>query len=244
MKAGSFSRFLFAVCLAAAALKADRVEIILLAILCAVAAMILWTRNIRNVIEPARVVVWFFAFVFVLHLFSHEGKILFSIFGLKATLEGAQTGLFYGEKLIVFVYSAFLIITTVEPFELVRPIERLARILGRSGRPLSFLALSFSLALRFLPDLVRQGRLTMMALKTRGMTFEGALTGRLKMAVQLTAAVFVNAFKSAESAALGLAVKGYSTRHTRAVFPPARISGGGIVTTIFSVVIIVLGWRF
>ncbi|MEE9554785.1 MAG: energy-coupling factor transporter transmembrane component T [candidate division Zixibacteria bacterium] len=244
MKTGSVSRFFFAVSIAAAVLMANHVGIILAAIVSAVLALILWTRDLRNIFEPARLVIWFFAFLFILHLFSHPGKVLFSLFSLDATVEGAKAGLFYGEKLIVFVYSAFLILKTVEPFELVRPIERFSRISGKLGKPLSYAALSFSLALRFIPDLIRQGKMTMMVFNTRGIFFDGGLTKRLNGAVQLVSVVFVNALKSAESAALALAVKGYSNRFKRAVFPPARVSGGGILIALFSVVILVLGWRF
>lgn len=244
MKTGSLSRFIFAVSAAATALTTDHVEVILITIVIVVLAMILWTRSLKNIVEPARLVIWFFAFVFVLHLFSHPGEVLFSVFSLNATMEGAQAGLFYGEKLIVFIYSAYLILKTVEPFELVRPLERLARIIGKPGRLLSFLALSFSLALRFIPDLIRQGKQTMMAFNTRGITFDGGLKNRLNGAVQLVAVVFVNAFKSAESAALALSVRGYSTRHKRALFPPVEISAGGVLTIIFSAAFIVLGWRF
>ncbi len=243
MQAGSFSRFVFAVSLAAAALMTNKAEFIMVAILFASSAMIVWTGDFKSVVEPARPAALFFAFIFVLHLFSHRGQALFTIFGLEATLEGARTGLFYGEKLIVFFYSAYLILKTVKPFELTLPVERLSRIFGRRGRRLSFLALSFSLALRFLPDLVRQGRITMLALKTRGVSFDGSLIGKLRSAPQLLAAVFVNAFKSAESASMALAVKGYSTRHERAVFPAIRILPGSIATLALSAVILVFGLR-
>jgi len=243
LRIGSVSKFIFAVCLAAGAVQTSSAMFVIIAIPAAGGALFLWTGKFSAVGQTARAAIWFFVFIFVLHLFFHKGERIFSILFLSATAEGARTGLFYGAKFIVFAFCAHIILRTVDPFELVRPIERLARLLGHSGRSISYLATSFSLALRFLPDLVRQANIAALALKTRGAAFDRGFYGRLRSAVQLLPAVFVNAFKSSESAALALVVKGYSTRHLKAVFPPIRISPAGITAAIISGAIMILGWR-
>lgn len=242
-KVGSVSRFIFAVCSAAAALKTDDSAFILAAIPVTAIALFLWTRNTRHIIEGTKIVIPLFAFIFVLHLFSHTGDTIFSIFFLHATLEGVSKGLFYGTKLIVFVFCALIILHAVDPFELVRPIERTAIALRRIGKPLSFMALALSLALRFIPELVRQGKTTVMALNTRGVTFEGGILEKSKDAVSLLVVMFVNAFKSAESASAALMVKGYSTRYVRAVLPPIRVTISGTLTLAVSAAILIYGWR-
>jgi len=244
LKAGSVSKFIFAVCVAIAALKADRFAFIITMITLAAAALVIWTRQFRYLIEVARTVIWFFVFIFILHLFSRGGVKLFSLLFLTATREGAATGLFYGAKLVVFALSAFIILRTVDPFELIRPLERLSRFLGKYGRPLSYSALALSLALRFIPDLIRQAAITRMALNTRGVTFQGGAIIRLRAAVMLVSAVFVSAFKNAESTAMALSVKGYSTRHTRAVLPRINFSISGIFTAAVSAAVVIFGWRY
>jgi energy-coupling factor transporter transmembrane protein EcfT len=192
----------------------------------------------------ARLVAWLFAFIFVLHLFSHPGRRLFSILFLTATLEGAGAGLFYGARLVVFAYSAYVILLTVDPFELIRPLERAARYFGPARRLISAFALSFSLAMRFLPDLSREGRMTLLAFRARGIGFEGGLIKRARVAVQLLGTVLVNAFKRAESVSMALSIKGYSTRYAKAVFPSVRLSASGALVFLVSVIIFSLGWRY
>jgi energy-coupling factor transport system permease protein len=243
LKSGSVSRFLFAVCLAAAAVKSDDALFIAAGILLAAVALIVWTGRIASILEAGRLIFLFFVFIFLLHLFSHPGRELFSLTILTATTEGAMTGLFYGMKLIVFVLSAYIILLCVKPFDLVLPVERLARILGRYGRPVSYLAISLSLALRFLPDLVRQAGVTRLAFRSRGVTFDGGILQRSRSAVQLVAAVFVNTFKQAETTALALAVKGYSVRYRRAVLPPFNVTISGSFAVVAGFAFLIWGWR-
>lgn len=244
MKAGSLSRFIFAVSVAAASVMATDSITILLMIMVAIAALLVWGEDPKSVIRVARLVVWLFAFIFMLHLFSHPGQRLFSILFLTATLEGARTGLFYGAKLVAFAYAAYVILLTVDPFELTRPLERAARYLGPAGRLISSLALSFSMALRFLPDLSREGRMTLLAFRARGIGFEGGMVKRAQVAVQLVGTVFVNAFKRAESTSMALSIKGYSTRYAKAVFPPVRLSVSSMLVFLISVMVLGLGWRY
>ncbi len=244
MRAGSLSRFIFAVSVAAASVMAADSITILLMIMVAIAALLVWGKDPKSVIRVARLVVWLFAFIFVLHLFSHPGQRLFSILFLTATLEGARTGLFYGAKLVAFAYAAYIILLTVDPFELTRPLERAARYLGPAGRLISSFALSFSLALRFLPDLSRDGRMTLLAFRTRGIGFEGGIVIKAQVAVQLVGTVFVNAFKRAESTSMALSVKGYATRYAKAVFPPVRFSVSSMLVFLISVMVLGLGWRY
>ena len=243
-KAGSMSRFIFAVSVAAASVMATDFLTILIMILAAVAALLAWEKDPRSIFRVAQLVVWLFAFLFILHLFSHSGKRLFSILFLTATLEGAGAGLFYGARLVAFAYAAYIILLTVDPFELTRPLERAARHLGPMGRLICSFVLSFSLALRFLPDLIREGKMTLLAFKTRGVGFERGMLKRARLAIQLAGTVFVNAFKRAESTAMALSVKGYATRYARAAFPPISISAAGTLVVLISGIILVFGWRF
>ncbi len=244
MKAGSLSRFIFAVSVAAASVMATDSLAILIMILAATAALLVWGKDPKSIIRVARLVVWLLVFLFVFHLFSHSGRELFSILFLTATLEGAGTGLFYGAKLTAFAYAAYVILLTVDPFELTRPLERAARYSGPARKLISSFALSFSLALRFLPDFSREGKMTLLAFRARGIGFEGGMIEKARVAIQLVGTVFVNAFKRAESTSMALSVKGYATRYAKAVFPPVRFSVSGISVIMISMIILGVGWRY
>jgi energy-coupling factor transport system permease protein len=145
-------------------------------------------------------------------------------------------------KLIIFVYSAYIIFFKVVPPELIRPLERMARYLGPAGRIISSFLLSFSLALRFLPELSRQAQKTMMAFRSRGFEFKGGIKNRIKVANLLLVSIFVNTFEKAESVSIALNIRGYPLRYKRAVLPPPKISLFGIFVLIVSVSMVFAGW--
>lgn len=244
MSAGSASKFIFAIFVAGSALISDRLVFIAALIPVTALALVLWTKKLRSLNAVACLVIWLFAFIFILHLFSHKGTKLFSLVFLTATKEGALAGLFYGAKLLVFSICAFIILRAVDPFALVRPLERISELFGRFGKYLSYSILAFSLALRFIPEFIRQTEMTRLALQTRGIYFKGSAIARMRTAAMLVSAVFVNAFKSAESISMALAVKGYSTRYLRAVLPQAKFSIGSALIVAISTAMLIFGWRY
>ncbi len=209
-----------------------------------ITAFLLWGGRLRGLTRALFLSISIFAFVFVLHLFSHSGVPIFSLWIFNATAEGARFGLFYGLKILVFVPAALIILLSVNPAELVLPMEKFARSLGKFGKPVSSLALSLALAFRFLPDLARQGKTAAMALRSKGIDFEGGLLRRGRFAAALLSSIFVNAFKKAESVSLAMEIKGYSSRHERAVFPSAKLSLAGLALLVISAGMIFAGWWF
>jgi energy-coupling factor transport system permease protein len=242
LRAGSVSRFLLAVSIALGSAMADSISVILMMILGGAVGAVFWGGGTRDLMRILRTAGWFVAFVFVLHLFSHPGEKIFSILFLNATFEGVADGLFYGLKLVAFACSAGIVLLAVDPFELILPIERACRLFGSFGKRLASIAMALSLALRFLPDLSTDSRTTLMAYQTRGIGFEGGLIRRGRVAVQLLATVFVNAFKRAGTVSTALDIKGYSTRYAKAVFPAPGFSISGTLVVVLSLAFILWGW--
>ena len=183
------------------------------------------------------------AFVFLLHLFYHSGKVLFAINGLKATVDGAVIGFFYSIKILIFAFAGTVLFFAVEPQYLISPLERLARHMGKLGRPVESFALTMFLALRFLPEMSNLGHQTAMAFRTKGIDFKGGLLHKARVTTMLLAPLFVTAYKRTEITAAALSIKGYGYRHSRAVYPPVKFSLGGTIVTLISLVIIVAGWH-
>jgi len=243
-KLGSIANFIFALFMAVGALKSGKIAYISIILLIVVIMFVYNRKEIKAINRALMTSLIFFSFIFILHLFSHSGSGIFHLWFLKATWEGARIGLFYGLKLVVFVVCGIYIITIIDPFELVTPLERTASRLGGLGRPISHAGLSFSLALRFLPEFIRQGRIAKMALTTRGVPFDGGLIDRQRAAVQLVSLLFVNAFRNVETVSAALVVKGYSGRYRKAVFPGIKFSFFGSALVLFSTVVMIYGWRF
>jgi energy-coupling factor transporter transmembrane protein EcfT len=243
LSTGAFSRFIFSLSIALAAVATKNPGYLILLLAFSILAILSWGGHLHDIIKIIRYSLLLSIFIFLLHLFLHSGQPLIKFWFLSATTDGARTGLLYALKLLVFAYAAGIIFIVVDPFDLISPLERLARHIGPLGQPLGALTLSFFLALRFLPELSNQSRLTLLAFKTRGLDFKGGLSHKARVASLLIAPMFVNGFKRAELAAAALNIKGYATRYSNAVFNPIKISIGSILTFSISIIILVAGWR-
>lgn len=240
---GSVARFIFAIFVALAAVASTNLVYLGFLLLISLLSFRAWGGGYGQLITFARYLIWLLIFIFIMHLFLHPGRILFVIWFLKATIEGVYAGAFYGLKLIDFTIAAYIIFLTTDPFELISPLERLSRILGSRGKIISSLALAFFLAMRFLPELSKQGQITLLAFKSKGFDLKGGLRHKAKAISLILPPLFVNAFKRSEVTAAALNVKGYATRYTKAVFPAWRFTLGDLVTILASFVILIAGWR-
>jgi energy-coupling factor transport system permease protein len=243
LSTGSVTRFIFAMFMALAVVASKSMVYLGFLILIGLQSFRAWGGGYRQLIKIARYLIWLLLFVFIMHLFLHPGRILFAIWFLKATIEGVFAGAFYGLKLIDFTIAAYIIFLTTDPFELISPLERFSRIFGSRGKIISSLALAFFLAMRFLPELSKQGQMTLLAFKSKGLDLKGGWRYKAKSITLILPPLFVNAFKRSEVTAAALNVKGYDTRHTRAVLPAWRLTLGDIVTILASFVILIAGWR-
>jgi len=242
MAVGSAVKFVFAVSAAFAAAVSNHIGFLALLLIAVLTAFISWGAGIRDILRIAGVAFWFFILVFLLHLFSGSGHVLFNIWILKAYADGFGNGLFYGMKLIIFVYSAYIIFFKVDPAELIKPLERISRHLGSAGKYVSAFLITFSLALRFLPELSLQAKKTVMAFRSRGFEVDGGIKNRVRAANLLLVSIFVNTFKSAQSVSIALSLRGYPLRHKQAVFAPAKIGLFSIFVLIVSCSIVFAGW--
>lgn len=209
----------------------------------AITACLTWGTKLNSLFMTFRFSVLLVLFVFALHLFSHTGYAIFSIHRLTATSEGATVGAFYGLKLFVFAFTGAILFFTVDPQELISPLERLARHAGPLGKPLESFALTMFLALRFLPEMTSLGRQTSLAFKTKGIDFRGGLVHKARVSTMVMAPLFVTAIKRTELTAAALDIKGYGTRHSRAVLRPLKIPLGGAIAILISIIVITAGWR-
>jgi energy-coupling factor transport system permease protein len=241
LKTGSYSRLLFSVSIALAAIFSGNVPFLILLIVISMSTPLVWGKPPGDLTKVAKYAIPLTAIIFVLHLFSHSGAPLFRAWFLSATIEGVRAGIFYGLKLLVFAYSGYNIFGVIDPYDLLMPLERLARRLGPSGKLLASTALAFYLALRFIPELVERGRVTAMALKSRGIEFSGGIGGRAHFALHLIAPLIAGSIKKAVSVAMAMEIKGYSGRYHRAAFPPPRVNLGGATLSLISLGLLAAG---
>lgn len=242
MEVGSVTKFIFAIAAAFAAAVSNDSGFLIIMLAAVLTAFYIWGGALKDILKIGKMAFCFFLLVFLLHLFSGADTVLFKIWFLKATIDGAVSGALYGLKLIVFVYSAYIIFFKVDPVELINPLERIVRYFGPLGRYISSFLISFSLALRFLPDLSRQAQTMLTAFRSRGFDFSGGIFKKFRTANLLMISIFVSTFKKAESVSTALELRGYPLRYKQAVFPPVKLGPFGIFVCAVSICMIIGGW--
>ena len=152
-------------------------------------------------------------FTFLIHAIdvSGEGKEVLASWGAFALTEkGLTAGAFFTLRLALLVVGASFLTLTTSPLELTDGIEDLLRPLKPLRVPAHEIALTITIALRFVPTLLEEAEKIMKAQMSRGADFEsGNLFRRAANYLPLMVPLFVGAFRRADELALAMEARGY-----------------------------------
>ena len=177
----------------------------------------------RLVVASSRPVLILVIFTALFHLFLTPGKVIFSFFGIEATVEGALLGLAMALRLIYLVMFASLLTFTTTPAKISDGLEGLLSPLKRLGLPAHDVAMMITIALRFIPTLFEETSRIIKAQKSRGADFEsGGLMRRARTYVPVLIPLFVIVFKRAENLAVAMEARGYAGGEGRTRMHPLR----------------------
>jgi energy-coupling factor transporter transmembrane protein EcfT len=240
MAVGSITKFVFAVSAAFAVAVSNHAGFLAIVFMAVLTAFISWGGGIRDVLRIAGIAFWFFLLVFLLHLFSGSGRVLFNIWILKAYANGFESGLFYGMKL----RKRPVLRDEIDHFCLFRlhyflqsSSTRVNKTSGKNGPVPGACRADYLIFLAFVfPGPAFFAR----TLPSGSKNHDGLQV--VKVANLLLVSIFVNTFEKAESVSIALNIRGYPLRYKRAVLPPPKISLFGIFVLIVSVSMVFAGW--
>ena len=201
---------------------------------CYAAATLFLTVCVRTSKVPFRFIVrGLKAIVFLLlisvsfNLFLTPGDVLFRVWFLKITREGAQLALFMGLRLMYLVVGSSVMTLTTTPNQLTDGLEKSLSFLKRFRIPIHEISMMMSIALRFIPILVEETDKIMKAQMARGADFEsGKLMQRVKSMIPLLVPLFVSAFRRATDLAMAMEARCYRGGVGRTKMKPLRYGRG------------------
>ncbi len=165
-----------------------------------------------------------FIITIIIHLFFTEGSVIFSYGPIMISWEGLWNGLFFSIRLILLVISSSLIAATSSPVALTDSLENILSPLKIFRFPAHEFALMMTIALRFIPTMIREADRLVKAQIARGADFKkGGLKMRAKNLLPLLIPLFVLAFKRADELALAMEVRCYRGGRGRTKMNPLRI---------------------
>ncbi len=165
---------------------------------------------LRMVLRSLKPLWWIILFTFVLHLFSHPGKEIYRIWQFVITQEGVEQGALISVRLMLLIVLSTLLTFTTSPLKLTDALESLLSPFKRLGLPAHELAMMMTIALRFIPTLIRETDKIMKAQQSRGADFiTGSILSRLKNMVPILVPLFLSAFRRADDLALAMEARCY-----------------------------------
>jgi energy-coupling factor transport system permease protein len=123
---------------------------------------------------------------------------------------GLLLGAFFAGRIVLLVVGTSVLTLTTSPVELASGIERVLSPLGRIGLPVGELALTLTIALRFIPTTVEEAERVVTAQRARGASFDrGGPVARARAYAPVLVPLFFNLFRRADELATAMEARCY-----------------------------------
>lgn len=156
-------------------------------------------RVILKGIKPILVIV---IFTTLLNLFYGQGDVLAQFWVFKITKDGINNAIFMASRIVLLVVQSSLLTYTTTPTALTDAIESLMKPLTLFKVDVHSIAMTMTIALRFIPTLTEELDKIMSAQKSRGADMEtGGLIKRAKAIVPVIIPLFISSFRRANDLA-------------------------------------------
>ena len=165
---------------------------------------------IKTVLKSLKPLIFIIVLTSLLNLFYGKGEALVHIGRLKITADGIETAVFMAVRIISLVVVSSLLTYTTSPTELTDAIERLLKPLKLVKVDVHSIAMTMTIALRFIPTLVEEIDKIMSAQKSRGADMDsGNLIHRAKALIPVLIPLFVSSFRRASELAYAMECRCY-----------------------------------
>ncbi len=191
-----------------------RAGILTLALTTLMAATIVLTSRLpaRRLWRGLRPALPFVLVVFLLHALFSVGPTIpsFSLGPLHVGADGAAQGGILAWRLVLLLVAGLLLSMTTAPSELTRGIESLLRPVRALGLSSQDLALTLSLALRFIPTVLAEAAVQRDAQSARGACLDaGSPAARLRAMSNLAVPLCLAVFRRCDDLVTAMEARGY-----------------------------------
>lgn len=172
---------------------------------------------INSILKTVKAVIFIVLVTVIINvLFYKDGRILWSWWRIKITVDGLIFASKMAMRLIFLVLATSLVTLTTTPMNLTDGLESLLTPLKWIKLPVHDIAIIMSIALRFIPSFIEEIDKIMLAQKARGACFDnGGLIKRAKAMLPILIPLFVSAFRRADELAMALDARCYNATPNR-----------------------------
>lgn len=200
----------------------------------------------KTILKSLKPLILVMLLTMVLNLFYGSGKVLVELGALKITEGGVINAIFLAVRIIVLVLISSLLTYTTSPTTLTSAIESLmAPVKLIKPEAPHMVAMTMTIALRFIPTLIDEMEKIMNAQKSRGADLDsGNLVQRAKALVPVLIPLFISSFRRARELAYAMECRCYRGGVGRTKMNVARMHGVDyiaiLIVVVFYAVVILL----
>ncbi|MCQ2793151.1 MAG: energy-coupling factor transporter transmembrane protein EcfT [Bacilli bacterium] len=160
--------------------------------------------------------------------------IAFSINGFNIYFEAIFQSLKIVLRLVLMVSTTMVLTSTTKPLDLTYALEWYLTPLKLIKFPAHEVAMTISIALRFIPTLLDETDRIMKAQASRGVDFKhGKMSSRFKAIISLIVPLFISAFQRSEELADAMEARGYDPKAKRTRYHKMRFHLSDLFAFIF-----------
>ena len=167
----------------------------------------------KVILKSIKPIIFILVFTSFLNIFLTKGDTdpLIQFYFINIYTVGIVRAVFMSSRVVMLIIGTSMLLTyTTSPIALSDGIESLLSPFKRIGLPVHAFAMMMSIALRFIPTLVKETEKIMNAQKSRGADFSsGGLIKRARALVPILVPLFVSAFKRADELATAMECRCY-----------------------------------
>ena len=198
--------------------------------------------RILDVFKSLRILWFFVLLLMIINVFAppaNASNLAFSIGKVNIYWEAIFQSLKIILRLVLMIMLTTLLTATTKPLDLTYGLEWYMTPLKYIKFPVHEIAMTISIALRFIPTLLDETDRIMKAQSSRGVDFKhGKLSSRLKAIVSLIIPLFISSFQRSEDLADSMEARGYDPKAKRTRYRILRFSWGDLLGFILCSVVL------
>ncbi|MGN0522950.1 MAG: energy-coupling factor transporter transmembrane component T family protein [Eubacterium sp.] len=169
----------------------------------ATALIILISRvNIKTILKGVKPILIIVLITTLLNLFYGVGEPIVSFWIFNITLNGINNAVFMASRVLLLIILGLMLTYTTTPTALTDAVESLLKPLKLFKVDVHSIAMTMTIALRFIPTLIEEVDKIMSAQKSRGADMEsGGIINRVKAIVPVIIPLFISSFRRANELA-------------------------------------------
>ena len=198
-----------------------------------ISLLLLAKVRILDIFKSLRVLWFFVLLLMIINVFAppvNAVNVAFNIGKVSVYWEAIFQSLKIILRLVLMIMLTTLLTATTKPLDLTYALEWYMAPLKVIRFPVHEVAMTISIALRFIPTLLDETDRIMKAQSSRGVDFKhGKISSRLKAIVSLIIPLFISSFQRSEELADSMEARGYDPKAKRTRYRVLKFGGGDIV---------------